>query len=409
MFAEIADRCGREHAVADLLPVDLADFHECIDQRRHHAGGPAGGSRDHEVAAPVLFRCRYRKCRQHADTAVCLKLVVHGALVDGGCLAVQLDRAGQHVVLRHRQPRLHRCRHRVDDLVDESIDLRFGPARDRHLVRQHDLGNRGLVLVRVGPQLLHRPERVLRRVLRRRRVAFPLDESAAHRVILLFEQHLGSGQEFGRHGVRVWEVAFGGVVDDVLQAHIKGGGAELHRERLVRVVAEVIEKRGIDGCRFFPNHSCQRGALCAVPFAGGAEAAVQVDFQRRRLREFVRRQLGAALVEIVGDAHWADRVRAGRARPHFVEFVQRRHHRPLCLLHDIQTGIQLRRHSRGDQRRPRGPLCSLLGGDIVPGNQRCRADHGASHQESPAIHAMWNLLRNQPVRAAKQIFLVGFL
>ena len=134
------------------------------------------------------------------------------------------------------------------------------------------------------------------------------------------------------------EVAFGGVVDDVLEGHIHGLGAELHRKRLVRLVAQAVEKRGINGCRLLPDQSRERGALRTVPLARGAEAAKQVNLERGCLGELVRRQFGAALVEIVGNAHRADRVRARGTGPDFVELVQCRHHRTLLPLHDVQIG-----------------------------------------------------------------------
>jgi hypothetical protein len=94
----------------------------------------------------------------------------------------------------------------------------------------------------------------------------------------------------------------------------------------------------VDGCRFFPDQPCERGSFRAVSLAGGAEAAEQVHLKLRRLGEFVGRQLGGSLVEIVGDAHRADRVRARRARAHLVELVHGRQHRPFPLLHDVVKG-----------------------------------------------------------------------
>ena len=132
------------------------------------------------------------------------------------------------------------------------------------------------------------------------------------------------------------EVAVDSVEDDVLERDIHGFGPELHRERLIRLVAQAIEKGGIDGRRLLSDQPRERGALRAVSLARRAEAAEQVNLERRCLGELVRRQLRAALVEIVGDAHRADRVRARGARSHLVELVQRRHHGPLLLLHDIQ-------------------------------------------------------------------------
>jgi hypothetical protein len=70
VLAEVPDRRRREHALTDLLPIELPDLNEPVDERRHDAGGTARRSRDHEVAAPVFFGCRQRECRKRADTAV---------------------------------------------------------------------------------------------------------------------------------------------------------------------------------------------------------------------------------------------------------------------------------------------------------------------------------------------------
>ena len=117
-----------------------------------------------------------------------------------------------------------------------------------------------------------------------------------------------------RHRVGMREVAFRRVEDDVFERDIHGLGPELYRERLVRLVAQAIEKGGIDGRGLFSDQPRERGALRAVPFARGAEAAEQVNLERRCLGELVRRQLRAALVEIIGDAHRADGMRTRWAR-----------------------------------------------------------------------------------------------
>src|SRR6185295_9861624 len=105
---------------------------------------------------------------------------------------------------------------------------------------------------------------------------------------------------------------------------------------------------------------------------GGAEAAEQVNLERRRTGELVRRQLRTALVEIVCDAHRANRMRAGWAWSYLVELVDRRQHRTLSLFHDIQLGRKRRR----TRWFCRGPLRSLLGGHGAAQDDGCSADYG---------------------------------
>ena len=133
------------------------------------------------------------------------------------------------------------------------------------------------------------------------------------------------------------------VVDDVLEAHIDRLVAELHREHLVRLVSQAVQELRVDRRRFLPDQPGERGSFRAVSLARRAEASEQVHLKLRRLGEFVGRQLGGSLVEIVGDAHRTNRVRAGRPRAHLVELVHGRQHRSLSLLHDIQVRRERRR------------------------------------------------------------------
>src|SRR5205085_2349918 len=123
----------------------------------------------------------------------------------------------------------------------------------------------------------------------------PLDESPAHRVVFLLEQHGVPGHELARHCVRVREVTFDGIEDHVFERYIHSLFTELDWERLVGFVAQAVKKCGIDGCRFHSNQPSEGSSLCAVSLACGAEAAEQINLERGRFGELVRRQLGAAL------------------------------------------------------------------------------------------------------------------
>src|ERR1041385_3215639 len=106
------------------------------------------------------------------------------------------------------------------------------------------------------------------------------------------------------------EIAFRRVVDDVRETDGESLGAKLYLECLVRLVSQAIEKRWIDCRRLFSNQPRERGAFCAMSFACRAEAAEQMDLQCGCLGEFVLRQFDGALIEVICDAHRADRVRA---------------------------------------------------------------------------------------------------
>ena len=185
-------------------------------------------------------------------------------------------------------------------------------------------------------QLRHRRVRILRLTLLRRLIAFPLDEAAADRVVLLLEQHLVARHELARHGVGMRELALRRVIDHVFQRRVERLGAQLHLEDLVGIGGQAVEECGLHGRGLLADNAGKRGTLGAVTLAGCAEAAEQVDLKGCCLRELIGGKLRCALVEVVGDAHRADRVRARWTGADLVELVDRRHHRPLGLLDDIE-------------------------------------------------------------------------
>ena len=179
------------------------------------------------------------------------------------------------------------------------------------------------------------------------------------------------------------ELALRRVINHVFQRRVDRLVAQLHLENLVGIGRETVEERGLHGGRFLADDAGQRGALGAVTLAGGAEAAEQMDLERRGLRELIGRELRGALVEVVGNAHRADRVRARRARSDLVELVDRRDHRSLGLLDDIEIGRNCR--SLGLRRR-------LRWWRAVGGCRRASredgggADEGGPHHEGAAVN-----------------------
>src|SRR5215212_4003908 len=112
------------------------------------------------------------------------------------------------------------------------------------------------------------------------------------------------------HRILVMEFAFRSVVDDVLERDRDFFSAELNFERLLRLVAQAVKKQGVDSGWFHTDQTCQRSSLRALSLACGTETAEQIDSKRGCLREFVCGQLRAPFVEIIGNTHRADRVRA---------------------------------------------------------------------------------------------------
>src|SRR6185369_11643194 len=112
------------------------------------------------------------------------------------------------------------------------------------------------------------------------------------------------------HRVLVMEFAFRSVVDDVLERDRNLFAAELNFERLIRLVAQTVKKQRVDSGWLHTDQTCQRSAFSAMTFTRRTKTAEQVDSKRGCLCELVCRQLRTALVEIIGNAHWADCVRA---------------------------------------------------------------------------------------------------
>src|SRR5436190_22999910 len=170
MFAEITYRESGKHAFAEFLLRYLPTFGHGKDNCRLDASRSAGGGRYNEVAASVLRGCGDSSCREHAKCAIGSKLLVLGTLEYRRRFAMQLDRAREHTSFRHTQPRLHRRKHRGDDLVDKGIYLISSLARDRHFVSKHYLSDSHLVLIGMSSKFCHCLERVFRRTFLRRRI-----------------------------------------------------------------------------------------------------------------------------------------------------------------------------------------------------------------------------------------------
>ncbi len=132
------------------------------------------------------------------------------------------------------------------------------------------------------------------------------------------------------------EIALGLVIDDVLERDIEALVAELHREALVGIVPKAVQEERIHRSRLLADNAGQSRAFGPVTLTRGAEAAVKVDLHAGGLGKLVRRQFGAALVEVVGDAHRPDSVRTGGSGPDLIELFNGRHDRSLRLLDDIQ-------------------------------------------------------------------------
>ena len=248
-------------------------------------------------------------------------------------------------------------------------------------------------------QLLHRRIGIFRLPLLGRLVALPLDEAAADRIVFLLVKNLVAGHEAGRHGVGVREVALRRVVDDVGERQVERLAPQLHRVGLIRLGDHLVEEARIHGRRFLAHEACERCTLGAVALAGGTEAAEEVDLEAGGLGQLVRGQLLTALVEIVGDAHRSDGVRARGTRANLVELVRNRHDRSLRGLDDIKVGREGRAHLEAGIAA-RGCLLSLLCRSLRrgllraglrrprrAGHHRRRTDGGVAREECPTVDA----------------------
>src|SRR5262245_60533725 len=115
------------------------------------------------------------------------------------------------------------------------------------------------------------------------------------------------------------------IVYDVGEGKIECLVAEFDRISLRRLCHHLFKEYWIDGGRFLADQPGKCGALSDVAFSSSTQAAVEVDLESCRLSQLVRWQLAAALVEIVGDPHWPNRVRTRRAGTDLVEFLEDRH------------------------------------------------------------------------------------
>ena len=216
-------------------------------------------------------------------------------------------------------------------------------------------------------QLLHGGEGILGRVFLRRLIALPFDETAAHRIVLELVDRLVAAHELAGHGVGMGKLALGRVIDHVGKRQVERLAAQGHRIGLLGLGDHLVEEQRVDRGRLLAEQSGKRRALRAVSLAGCAQAAEQVHLQPGGLGQLVGRQLGAALVEVVSDAHRPDRVRARGARSYLVELVGQDHHRALGGFDDIQVW---RKHPS------KFGACRLLRGLLRharPGPRSCRS------------------------------------
>ena len=145
-----------------------------------------------------------------------------------------------------------------------------------------------------------------------------------------------------------------------------------------------VEERGSTVAGSLPMMPARAARSVPWPLPVALRLPNRCTLSAGRLRELVGRQLRAALVEVVGDAHRADGVGARGPGPDLVELVDHRHHRPLGLLHDVQVG--------GEGRLPIWALAASFAAcgarflrHRAAGHHRRRADDGVAHDEGAAV------------------------
>ena len=199
-------------------------------------------------------------------------------------------------------------------------------------------------------------------------IALPLDEAAADRVVLLFEEHLVARHQLAGHRVRMREVALRRVVDDVLERRVEG------------LVDRASPGRSDPACRAARRGRCGSTVAGSLPMMPASDARSvpwplpvalrlpnRCTFSAVAFASWSAGQLGAALVEVVGDAHRPDGVRARWAGTDLVELVDGRHHRALGLLDDVQLV------------RESAPARCGIGGAAAAGAAACCCGVGAEH------------------------------
>ncbi|MNF83664.1 hypothetical protein D3C84_659890 [compost metagenome] len=322
-LVEDADGGGGEQEAHHAVVVGAGDeAHVVVQHRRHYAGRAVGRGGHHAAAAGVFLVDRQGV---EVDPVEHAQRVAQGGFrmvaqlaVQGGGAALDLEPAGHDAFVAAAGG--DAVLHHLPDLQQTGAGFRFRAPGG--FVGQHHLADRQLVFGAVGEQLLAGGEGV-------GQYGLVLDdavgaggvfidhETAAHRVVLArADLQAGCVEGAEDHAVGVIlqrfadhrQVFFLDEADRFFAEQSQFAGFAQGRQASG-------DTGNLDGIRLLALEAEQHRLVAAVALAGGAERAVQLDFDR--LGADQQAVAAQTFGEAGGGAHRPDRVRAGRADADF--------------------------------------------------------------------------------------------
>ena len=155
-----------------------------------------------------------------------------------------------------------------------------------------------------------------------------------------------------------------------------------------QAVPQAVQEQRVDRCRFSRPALRARLVRCACPLPVALRLPNKLTWVSSPWPA-CRPAACGLLVEIVGDAHRTDRVRAGRARADLVELVAVVSTGPLAFITTFRSAAS---GTEGAQRPPRVARRLPAAGPFVRSRRvqpssPPRPNHGAAHDELSAVDA----------------------
>ena len=322
MLGDEADRSRCEERFTDGAIAYEHFMPQGIHQSGHDPGGTTGRRGDDDAAGGIFLRRGEGIGIDPGQELIRRGLHPGSLLPQHTGLALHLERPGELPFAV--QPAPDAAFHMIDDLVQGIDDARARRPGDRHLVVEDDLVNVEALLLHNGAQFGHIRIAVNRLAKGGRFPALPLDEAAAHGVILLRMQHV----VFGVQQIRHQRVAVRKIMDDRVMAYVVDANRHLAvAERTftarMRIIHKLLKQSGGTTFRGRAEQTRDDGGIGPVARTRGAEGTVQAHPEAHGAHQQITRQRGAGFREMVPCLHGADGVGTGRSGPHFVQVEQR--------------------------------------------------------------------------------------